>query len=91
MIDDQLVSFGPIHALGIPGSVIDAILLGAFVIHGLQPGPMLFTNDPKIVGTIISSYLWANLAMLFLMLLSARWAAKLARISRPVETSGKSG
>ena len=70
----------PLVALGIPGSVIDAILLGAFVIHGLQPGPMLFTNDPKIVGTIISSYLWANFAMLFLMLLSARWVAKLARI-----------
>ena len=50
------------------------------MIHGLQPGPMLFTNDPKIVGTIISSYLWANFAMLFLMLLSARWVAKLARI-----------
>ena len=70
----------PLVALGIPGSVIDAILLGAFVIHGLQPGPMLFANDPKIVGTIISSYLWANVAMLVLMLLSARWIAKLARV-----------
>lgn len=70
----------PLVALGIPGSVIDAILLGAFVIHGLQPGPMLFTNDPKIVGTIISSYLWANVAMLVLMLLSARWIAKLAHV-----------
>lgn len=70
----------PLVALGIPGSVIDAILLGAFVIHGLQPGPMLFENDPKIVGTIISSYLWANIAMLVLMILSARWISKLARI-----------
>ena len=70
----------PLVALGIPGSVIDAILLGAFVIHGLQPGPMLFANDPKIVGTIISSYLWANVAMLILMLLTARWIAKLARV-----------
>lgn len=70
----------PLVALGIPGSVIDAILLGAFVIHGLQPGPMLFVNDPEIVGTIISSYLWANVAMLVLMLLSARWLAKLARV-----------
>lgn len=70
----------PLIALGIPGSVIDAILLGAFVIHGLQPGPMLFENDPRIVGTIISSYLWANLAMLAIMLLSARWIAGLARI-----------
>lgn len=70
----------PLIALGIPGSVIDAILLGAFVIHGLQPGPMLFANDPKIVGTIVSSYLWANFAMLLLMLASARWIARLARV-----------
>ena len=70
----------PLIALGIPGSVIDAILLGAFVIHGLQPGPMLFANEPKIVGTIISSYLWANVAMLVMMLLSARWISRLSRI-----------
>lgn len=70
----------PLIALGIPGSVIDAILLGAFVIHGLQPGPMLFANEPEIVGTIISSFLWANVAMLALMLLSARWIAKLSSV-----------
>ncbi|HIG28138.1 MAG TPA: hypothetical protein EYQ50_10180 [Verrucomicrobiales bacterium] len=70
----------PLVALGIPGSVIDAILLGAFVIHGLQPGPMLFENDPRIVATIISSYLWANVTMLVIMLLSARWIARLARV-----------
>ena len=70
----------PLVALGIPGSVIDAILLGAFVIHGLQPGPMLFSNNPQIVGTIVSSYLWANIAMLGLMLLSARWIARLSKV-----------
>ena len=70
----------PLIALGIPGSVIDAILLGAFLIHGLQPGPMLFENDPKIVATIISSYLWANIAMLGIMLFSARWIASLAKV-----------
>ncbi len=70
----------PLVALGIPGSVIDAILLGAFVIHGLQPGPLLFENNPQIVGTIVSSYLWANVAMVILMLLSARWISRLATI-----------
>jgi len=74
----------PLIALGIPGSVIDAILLGAFVIHGLQPGPMLFTNEPKIVGTIISTYLWANIAMVIMMILSARWISKLARIQHHI-------
>ncbi len=70
----------PLVALGIPGSLIDAILLGAFVIHGLQPGPLLFQNSPQIVGTIVSSYLWANVAMVALMLFSARWIARLATV-----------
>lgn len=70
----------PLVALGIPGSLIDAILLGAFVIHGLQPGPLLFENNPRIVGTIVSSYLWANVAMVALMLVSARWISRLAKV-----------
>ena len=70
----------PLIALGIPGSVIDAILLGAFVIHGLQPGPLLFENNPRIVHTIVSTYFWANVVMLGLMSLSVR------RISRLVVT-----
>jgi putative tricarboxylic transport membrane protein len=73
----------PLIALGIPGSVIDAILLGAFVIHGLQPGPMLFENNPAVVSTITSSYLWANVAMLAIMLLAARPIARLARVPWP--------
>ena len=35
----------PMISLGIPGQVIDAILLGALIIHGLQPGPLLFEKD----------------------------------------------
>ena len=39
----------PLVAMGIPGSLIDAILLGAFVLHGLQPGPLLFFKTiPKL-------------------------------------------
>lgn len=57
----------PLISLGIPGSVIDAILLGAFVIHGLQPGPLLFANSPDIVTTITGSYLLANVAMFVFM------------------------
>jgi putative tricarboxylic transport membrane protein len=72
----------PLVALGIPGSVIDAILLGAFVIHGLQPGPMLFVNDPEIVHAITGSYFWANIVMAALMLISMRWMTRLATIPK---------
>ena len=69
-------------AMGIPGSVIDAILLGALVLHGLQPGVLLFHNHPEIVYTIIFTMLIANLAMFGMMLLSAKWISKLATIPR---------
>ena len=74
----------PLIALGIPGSVIDAILLGAFVIHGLQPGPMLFENNPEVVRTITSSYLWANLVMFAVMVIAVRPLSRLARIQWPL-------
>lgn len=74
----------PLVALGIPGSVIDAILLGALVIHGLQPGPLLFKNNPEIVGTIINTYLIANIVMFIFMMCGARFIAKLARAPREI-------
>ncbi len=46
----------PLIAMGIPGSVIDAILLGALVIHGLQPGPMLMSQDPAAVHATIGAF-----------------------------------
>lgn len=74
----------PLISLGIPGSVIDAILLGAFVIHGLQPGPLLFENNPTIVHTISMSYLVANVIMFAFMLVTAKWLVRLTEIPRGV-------
>ena len=72
----------PLVSLGIPGSVIDAILLGALVIHGLQPGPLLFDQHPDVVYTIMVTMLVANIAMFGLMVLSLRGLAKLMRMPR---------
>ena len=52
----------PLLALGVPGDVITAIVIGAFMVHGLQPGPMMFVANANIVyalflGLIISSVL----------------------------------
>jgi putative tricarboxylic transport membrane protein len=52
----------PLLSLGIPGDVITAIIIGAFMIHGLQPGPMLFVTHAHMVyalfmGLILSSFL----------------------------------
>lgn len=50
----------PLLALGVPGDVITAIIIGAFMIHGLQPGPMMFVLNRDIIyglfiGLIVSS------------------------------------
>ncbi|MEO7150671.1 MAG: tripartite tricarboxylate transporter permease, partial [Burkholderiaceae bacterium] len=52
--------------LGIPGSNSAAILLGAFMIHGLQPGPMLFEKAPGIVYGLYGGLFIANIAMLLI-------------------------
>ncbi len=72
----------PLVAMGIPGSVVEAVLLGALVIHGFQPGPRLFESDPGVVYTIIFACLFANLAMAVIMFGSMKWLAQLTRLPR---------
>ncbi len=74
----------PLIAMGIPGSVIDAILLGALVIHGLQPGPLLFEQNPDVVYIIMGTMFVANLFMFLFMMFSVQWLAKLASVPRNV-------
>lgn len=54
----------PLLALGIPGSVTTAIILGAFVLHGLEPGPMLLFNEGDLVYTIFVGLFLVNILML---------------------------
>jgi putative tricarboxylic transport membrane protein len=74
----------PLIALGIPGSVIGAVLLGALIVHGLQPGPLLFRQNPEAVHAIIGTVLVANLMMFLIMLICARWMAKLSLIPKNI-------
>lgn len=72
----------PLISLGIPGSVIDAILLGGLLIHGLQPGPLLFQNNPELVNTMMGTMLVANVCMFLFMVFAVRYLARLALIPR---------
>ena len=56
----------PLLSLGIPGSNSAAILLGGFLIHGLQPGPMLFSKAPEVVYGLYGGLFIANIAMLLI-------------------------
>ncbi len=72
----------PLISLGIPGSVIDAILLGGLVIHGLTPGPLLFKYNPEVVYTMMAAVLIANIFMFLFMVVTAPWLARLADTPR---------
>ncbi|MEC9091523.1 MAG: tripartite tricarboxylate transporter permease, partial [Planctomycetota bacterium] len=72
----------PLVAMGLPGSVVEAVLLGALVLHGFQPGPRLFDQSPQLVYSIVFSCLAATMAMGVLMSCSMRWLARLAKIPR---------
>jgi putative tricarboxylic transport membrane protein len=53
----------PTLSFGIPGSNSTAILLGGFLIHGLQPGPLLFTTNPDVVYGLFGGLFAANVFM----------------------------
>ncbi|MGQ0677908.1 MAG: tripartite tricarboxylate transporter permease [Rhodospirillales bacterium] len=56
----------PLLSLGIPGSNSAAILLGGFLIHGMQPGPLLFEQNTAVVYGLYGGLLIANIAMLLI-------------------------
>jgi len=61
-------AFIPLFTLGIPANAVMALLLGAFMIHGLMPGPLLIKQNPGIFwGTIVSMYI-GNILLLVLNL-----------------------
>jgi putative tricarboxylic transport membrane protein len=68
-------AFIPLMTLGIPPNVVMALLLGAFIIHGLQPGPLLMSQNPTLFWGIVASMYVGNAMLLVLNLpLVGMWA-----------------
>lgn len=74
----------PMMTLGIPGCPMTAVLIGALMIHGLSPGPRLFSDAPAVVSSIYIGYGLALVWVLINGLLAARLYAKLITIPRYV-------
>jgi len=70
----------PMIAMGIPGSVTDVFLMAALVIHGLQPGPTLFTNHPEIVYIIFAACLISHFVLFIVMTAGIRYLVKLTTV-----------
>ncbi len=70
----------PMFALGIPGSGTTAIMLGALIMFGLQPGPQLFEKNADLVWGVIASMYVGNVILLVLNLPLAGMFATLLRV-----------
>ena len=70
----------PMLTLGIPGSPTAAVLLGGLLIWGLQPGPLLFTEQKEFVWGLIASMYLGNIVGLIVVLTTVPWWAAILRI-----------
>jgi|TARA_B110000503_G_scaffold46048_1_gene75171 putative tricarboxylic transport membrane protein len=70
----------PLLALGVPGDVITAVILGAFMIHGLRPGPIMFTNNLDIIYAIFIGIMVSSAYLFVIGKFSIRAIAKIADI-----------
>ncbi len=70
----------PTLALGIPGSATTAIILGALMVHGLRPGPHLFTEQPTLLYSIFLAMLIANIAFAVFGFFGAKFFARITLI-----------
>jgi putative tricarboxylic transport membrane protein len=70
----------PLLTLGIPGSPTTAVLLGALILHGVHPGPLLLSESPQFFYQIVAIFFLAALYLLVLALLLARPMSKLLEV-----------
>jgi putative tricarboxylic transport membrane protein len=77
-------AFIPLLTLGIPGNAVTALLLGAFMIHGTQPGPLMMERTPDLFWGIIASMYVGNIILLILNLpLIGLWV-RILKIPYPI-------
>ncbi len=70
----------PMMALGIPGDSITAMLLTGLMIHGLQPGPLMITANPRISYMVFAGILLCSLLVLCIQLFAKRWFPLILKI-----------
>lgn len=70
----------PLFTLGIPGNVAAALLVGAFVIHGMIPGPLMFQENAQFIYSIYASLIVATLFLFFIGRLGIRAFCSVVKI-----------
>ncbi len=79
-------SFVPLLTLGIPGSATTAVMLGALISYGVQPGPRLYVDNPEVFWSVIISMYVGNVILLVLNLPLIPYIARLLQVPRPFLT-----
>ncbi|HQA59834.1 MAG TPA: tripartite tricarboxylate transporter permease [Tepidanaerobacteraceae bacterium] len=77
-------SLAPMFALGIPGSGAAMVLMGGLMIHGLMPGPRLFTEHKSLLMTIFLGFIVAQFFMLVGGLIAAKFSPAILNISHTI-------
>ncbi|MBN1957817.1 MAG: tripartite tricarboxylate transporter permease [Desulfuromonadales bacterium] len=75
-------SFVPLLCLGIPGSGTTAVMLGALIAYGIDPGPRMFTDSPEVFWGVIMSMYLGNIFLLILNLPLIPYFARLLAIPK---------
>ncbi|SFN73927.1 tripartite tricarboxylate transporter permease [Proteiniclasticum ruminis] len=73
-------AFAPLLALGIPGSGTGAVLLGGLMMWGLNPGPLLFQNEPEFAWGLIASLFISNIITLTIAILVIPFLTKIISV-----------
>lgn len=76
-------AFVPMMTLGIPGDSVTAVLIGALIIHGLRPGPMLMREQPQFFWFVVGSLLIANVFLYVWGMTGIRAFSKIVEIPKP--------
>ena len=74
----------PMMTLGIPGDPVTAILIGALLIHGLAPGPLLFVENGEFAYGVVFSFFWANIFNILIALIFIRLLVKVLSIPKTI-------
>jgi putative tricarboxylic transport membrane protein len=70
----------PTMALGVPGDAVSAIMMGALILHGIQPGPLLIVEFPDLVYGVFVAFFVAHFFMLSVQLYGIRLFVRLTRL-----------
>lgn len=74
----------PLLSLGVPGDIVTAVMLGAFMMHNITPGPLLFQENLPLVYALYAGILFSSFLLFVSGILCIRGVASLTRVPKAV-------